>query len=202
MSDIWMQSLTGGSINLVDPVPTEVNFREIVDTLAQINRYCGAALKPVSVALHTMIAFDAAEPDVKPWVLLHDAHEARIGDITTPMQKAMIEIAAMAIGGRTIMRNVLTEIKRRHDIAIYAAAELALPTDAQKEAIKRADIIAMQTERRDFLSPCAKAWAPEVEALAPLRKVYRLRAAADVADDLYALFQRYLPALARHRNGV
>jgi len=53
------------------------------DTLADINRYNGAALKQISVAAHTLIVCDAAPDAVKPWALLHDAHEARIGDITT-----------------------------------------------------------------------------------------------------------------------
>jgi len=37
----------------------------------------------------------------------------------------------------------------------------------------------------------------DIEGLTPLRKVYRLRAAPDVADELFARFQTYLPALAR-----
>ncbi|VTZ22599.1 conserved hypothetical protein [Methylocella tundrae] len=202
MSGIWMQTLRGRPIDMVDPVPAEVDFREIADTLSTVNRYCGAALKPVSVALHTIIAFEAAREEVKPLVLLHDAHEARIGDITTPTKLALCEIAGMYPGGRALMTQALFEIARRHDRAIHTAAGLPLPTSAQHDEIKRADIIALRTERRDFLSPCAKAWAPDIEAATPLRKVYRLRAAFDVADELYALFRAYLPALANASIGA
>jgi hypothetical protein len=205
MSDIWMQSLTGRAIDLVDPKESEVDFREIADTLAQINRYCGSAVKPCSVAQHTLIACDAAPDSVKPWVLLHDAHEARTTDITTPAQKALEAIAGRLAPehyiveqwAKDLMRESIAYFKGAHDIAIHRAAGLPLPNEAMHKSIRLADLIALQTERRDFLSPPPKPWAPEVEKHRPLPKVYRLRAAADVADDLYARFRAYLPALAR-----
>lgn len=200
MSEIWMQGRYGRPINLTRPTADEVDFREIADSLAQINRYCGAATKPVSVGMHTLIAFDAAAHELRPWVLLHDAHETRIGDMTTPMKAALCAVARehYAQGG-LFMRQMLAALAERHDVAIHEAAGLPLPTDAQKQAIKRADIIALQTERRDFLGPSARAWAPEIEAVSPLSRVYRLRAAHDVADQLFGLFRQYLPALPRER---
>lgn len=191
-----MQGRRGRAIDLVRPTQAQVDFRDIADGLAQINRYCGVAEKPISVAQHTIIAYEAAPLDARPWVLLHDAHEARISDITTPLKQALAEVADQLIrnGGRLI-RGTLSTIALRHDEAIHAAAGLAMPDEALKRAIKRADIVALQTERRDFLAPSARAWAPDVEAVAPLKKVFRFRPAHDVADDLYALFRRCLPAL-------
>jgi len=198
MIDIWMQGRQGRPIDLINPASAEVDFREIADTLADINRYNGAALKQISVAAHTLIVCDAAPDAVKPWALLHDAHEARIGDITTPVQMALGEIArAHHPEGCRIFHDALRDFKTRHDAAIYAAAGLSLPSIEQQAAIKRADLIALVTERRDFLHPSARRWAVDIEGLTPLRKVYRLRAAPDVADELFARFQTYLPALAR-----
>lgn len=196
MSAAWMQGRRGRPIELVRPTPEEVDFRDIADQLAQINRFSGAAQKPISVAQHTLIAFEAAPLEARPWVLLHDAHEARINDITTPMKAALFEVAEQLVrnGGR-LMRATLSTIALRHDEAIHAAAGLAMPDARLKEAIRRADIIALQTERRDFVGPSARAWAPDIEAARPLRAVFRLRPPADVADDLHALFRRCLPAL-------
>lgn len=192
----WMQGRRGRPIDLVRPTPADVDFRDIADQLAQINRYCGAAAKPISVAQHTLIACAAAPLEAQPWVALHDAHEARINDLTTPLKLALAEVAdGLVRNGGRLIRAALSTIALRHDEAIHAAAGLPLPDVRLKEAIKRADIVALQTERRDFVGPCARAWAPEIEAVRPLRAVYRLRPAADVADDLYALFRRCLPAL-------
>jgi hypothetical protein len=192
-----MQGRHGQAIEMVHPFAAEVDFREIADTLAQINRYCGASPKPVSVAQHTLIAFDAAPDEIKPWVLLHDCHEARIGDITTPAQQALGEVAFTHFGesGRAIIQQAIFHLKFRHDVAIHASAGLNLPNTAQYNAISQADLIALVTERRDFLSKPRFGWGPHIEALKPLRKVYRLRAAPDVADELFARFTQFLPAL-------
>ncbi|WP_374309385.1 hypothetical protein [Methylocella sp.] len=129
-------------------------------------------------------------------MLLHDAHEARISDLTTPLKAALIEIAdGLVRNGGRLLRATISTISLRHDEAIHAAAGLRLPDARLKEAIRRADIVALQTERRDFVGPSARPWAPDIEAVAPLRTVYRRRPAADVADDLYAMFRRCLPNL-------
>jgi hypothetical protein len=194
---VHTQLLNGGMIDLLQPLAIDVDFREIADTLARINRYAGNAVKTVSVAQHTLIAIDAAPPVVKPWVALHDAHEARFGDITTPAAKA-IEIIAGRIrhGGDIAVRDAIAHLKELHDIAIHSAARLPMPTAAQRIAIRQADQIALTTERRDFLSAPAIPWGQD-DGSEPqiLRKVYRLMSPADAADRLYAAFRELLPAL-------
>jgi hypothetical protein len=191
----WAHTRAGRPVDLLQPTPQMVDFRAIADALAQLNRYAGNAEKPVSVALHTLIVFDAAEEQDKPHALLHDAHEAHIGDITTPTAQALGQIARLyGDEGRTVQLAIM-RLKSLHDAAIYAAAGLSAPDPQRAARIRRADIAALNTERRDFLSPSARPWASEIEAVPPLRKRYRMRAAPDVADELYAKFCRYLPAL-------
>jgi len=135
-------------------------------------------------------------------VLLHDAHESRIGDITTPAAEALAHIAEQLFpaAGKRILDTAIHALKRRHDVAIHTAAGLALPNLDQIRAIKRADLIALATERRDFLAPCKKPWHPQIESVRPLPRIYTLKSPADVADRLYAMFCDYLPALqSQHR---
>lgn len=204
---IWMQSLTGRAIDLVDPVPEQVDFCEIAEQLARINRYCGASDFPVSVAQHTIIAFECAQKAAAPWALLHDAHEARIGDITSPAKRALSVIARDILGknaGRyeeTIVIRAMSELKRRHDHAIHEAAGLMLPSLAILREIERADAMALQTERRDFLRRCEKPWPVRGDAcVAPSKKSYRPLSIAASADQLFALFCSHLPALASRKN--
>jgi hypothetical protein len=97
---IYSQSLNGTGVELIAPSPAQVDFREIAETLAHLNRYAGAASPPVSVGLHTLIVIDVAPGFAKPYAALHDAHEARIGDIISPTVRALREIAAVEHGVR------------------------------------------------------------------------------------------------------
>jgi hypothetical protein len=191
MTEIWAQSFNGRRIDLVDPSAGEVDFREIAEMLARINRYNGASEFPVSVAYHTIIATHACPQDLVPWVLLHDAHEARVGDITTPAAEAL---AAVCPDG---FRRSLEILRHRHDAAIHTAAGLPMPTPEQRKAIRRADLVALATERRDFLRPCPHKWHPEVEATGPLPRTFRPRSLQACAVELSVLFATYLPALQR-----
>lgn len=200
MSSVWMQGRSGRPIKLVDPTPDEVDFCEIAETLAQINRYCGSSIKPCSVAQHTLIACEAAPEAARPWVLLHDAHEARTGDLTTPI-KAALGAVAESVGGaqaRVAVSDALARLALRHDLAIHAAADLPMPTDAQHREIERADLVALMTERRDYLGTSGRPWAVDALNIRPLQKAFRLRPPYVVADELLAMFRRYLPALRGH----
>lgn len=197
MSDVWSQTLKGRVFDLIDPMPHMVDFAEISETLSRLHRYGGASEKPVSVALHTLIACDAAEERDRAYVLLHDAHEAYIGDITTPAAHGLIARAEWRNGaiGRAAVRMAIDDLKSCIDTAILAAAGLP-PPDLQRAArVKTADIVALVTERRDFLGPPPRPWAPKIEAAEPLAQKYRLRPATEVADELLARFKTYLPAL-------
>lgn len=187
---IWTQTLRGRAFDLLEPTADMVDFVEIAETLSTVNRYAGAAEKPVSVALHTLIAFDAAAPAARPHLLLHDLHEAFIGELIQPLKIAMVSLIGAPFSA------ALADLTDGIDRAIYQAAGLRLPNAAMCAEIKRADLVALMTERRDFLAKPQKPWAPELEAIKPLTKKYRLRAAPDVADELMSKFRLYLPALS------
>lgn len=192
----WAQGRGGRPIEMIQPTAKMVDFRAIADNLAQLRRYAGAAEKPVSVALHTLIVFEAAEDRDKPHALIHDGHEAHIGEITTPAAQALAMLAWLNGDRERHVERALTALKEVQDKAIHEAAGLPMPDAARRLRLRKADLIALQTERRDFLSECRRPWAPEIEALSPLRKRFRLRSDPDTADELWSKFCRYLPALA------
>lgn len=191
----WAQTRNGRTVDLLRPKPKDIDFRAIADALAQINRHAGNAEKPVSAAMHTLILFDAAEEQDKAHALLYDAHAAHIGDIAAPTAEALDMIARIHGDQSETVYQAIRRLQALHDAAIHAAAGLAPPNPDRRAYIRRAGIVALSTERRDFLGRCSRAWAPEIEAAPPLRKIYRFRSAPDVADELYAKFRQFLPAL-------
>lgn len=80
--------------------------------------------------------------------LMHDAHEAVIGDIPTPV--------AMWLG-----YDKVKELKANIDAAVFRRLQLPmklLPTAAWKAYVNFADVAALEVERRLFMSPEPRAW--------------------------------------------
>ncbi len=149
---------------MVEPRADQVDFAEIADQMADIARYAGAADPMVSIANHTLIAdrvavTSGATPRLRALVLLHDQHETRIGETPTPATHARIAIATQMFGlpVADALRQVFDEEKRRHDRAIHEAAGIAMPTADEKLFIHHCDIVALATEKRDFLARPAHA---------------------------------------------
>ena len=208
MSNVWSQSRFGNVIDLVEPTTTQVDLWEICLTLASINRFGGHADPAVSVAYHSLIVADLVDYDHKGYALIHDFHEAYIGDITTPVADALAKTASQLwpdepIRASMLMRDTIKELKYRHDCSIYAAAGLEYPTPTQKQVIREADLRALITERRDFMAPAPRDWHPGIERIEPAKRTY---AAGDfgstpkrVAWHLMAECEKYLPVFNSER---
>jgi len=194
----WMASVSGASVELLHPKADEVNFRDIASSLSQINRYNGHFAKPITVAQHLIIGCEIAAPELRPWWLLHDAHEERVGDVTTPIKETWSALAREMFGdpAAEMIERIRKEFERRHDAVIHQAAGLPLPTKDQRIEIKRVDWITLATERRDFLPHQQRTWWLDQYRIQPHSRVYRPLPAPKAAEQLFRLFNTYLPALA------
>ena len=192
MQIIMRQSLNGKGHDMLRPKAEDIDFHEIANVLAKINRFARNAPVPVSVAQHTLIALEASPPALRPWVALHDAHEYAIGDITTPTKQALYAFAeARGIVYRDCLEACFNGLVEIHDKAIHKAAGLPLPSDEQRRAIHQIDLCALNTERRDFLNEAHFKW--DCDHIAPLRKVFRPLPWPTAADALWRAFYQYLP---------
>lgn len=131
--------LTGGAATHPDNLP---GIREIAHSLAQTNRYTGHASRPYSVAEHSLFVAMQAEvdgygTDVVLAALMHDAHECITGDASSPLKQAL---------GKTWHQ--FEWMHQRHLLEKY---ELLDTFTQHQEAIKRWDLIALATERRDLM---------------------------------------------------
>ncbi|MBB4042043.1 hypothetical protein GGR34_003728 [Microvirga flocculans] len=194
----WMASVSGASVELLHPKADEVNFRDMATALSQINRYNGRTAKIVSVAQHLIIGCEIAPPELRPWWLLHDAHEERTGDMTTPAKETYAALAIEMFGppAAQMVERLRQEFERRHDAVIHQAAGLPLPTKAQKIEIKRVDWIALATERRDFCAIQQRPWWLDQYQIQPHSRSYQPMKPDKAAQQLYDLFCIYLPALS------
>lgn len=137
--DIPMHAM-GGLIDLAHLQPEHMTAEAIGDTLSKINRFNGRTPQPWSVAAHSVLVETLCpEIDMLGWALLHDAHEAFIGDITIPGLELIC-----AAGTGVAVKNALKNVKGLLDRKIGSAWECA--PRAHSIEIRRADWIAREAE--------------------------------------------------------
>jgi uncharacterized protein len=86
-----IETASGRYVDLQDPDPATIVLEDIAHHLAHINRFAGAARRPISVAEHTLLVADrlrtmgASRAQILAG-LHHDDHEAYTGDVTRPQK--------------------------------------------------------------------------------------------------------------------
>ena len=150
--------MAGGAwFHPLDPRPAEVKIEDIAHALANICRFGGRTSRFYSVAQHSMwVARHASTRQAALYGLLHDAAEAYIGDVISPLKQALFfwpEEQLAPTKFETIERGVMW--------AIYEGLGLAEPTAAITSEVKDLDAKALSVEARELLGD------PKWEGLVP-----------------------------------
>lgn len=177
----YVTTLSGRAVSLSDPDPSTISIRDIACSLSRMNRFNGATVLPVNVADHSLnvvrlMALRKAPPELQMLGLLHDAHEAYLGDIISPVR---CEIAAHATF------DVVQRIADRLDSAILKAFRVWHAASLGALAwVRTADTAVFAAEWRDLMhGPCPV----NVEA-APFAIKPRLAGKAE--EDFLTTFER------------
>lgn len=85
----YIQTAGRNYVDLADPDPDQIDIEDIAHGLANICRWVGHTRQFYSVAEHSLLCCDCADPEHALEALLHDAAEAYVGDVSTPL-KAML----------------------------------------------------------------------------------------------------------------
>jgi hypothetical protein len=91
MVDPWITTYSGRQFFLLRATVNDIYIEDIAHGLSNVCRYSGQCRKNYSVAQHSVLMAQRAPtgPLIKLQALLHDAPEAYIGDMITPL-KAML----------------------------------------------------------------------------------------------------------------
>lgn len=173
----WIQSYTGRRIELEEPTPDMICIEDIAHALSRICRFTGHCGRHESVAEHSILVallvsemiFDS-EADRLTAVrqaLLHDATEAYLGDVSTPLKQLLPYYSAL-----------------EDNLWGVIALRFGLP-EAVHPLIKTCDIIALQTERRDLLSASEHKWHPNIEAVLPDQRRMQVDVTPNAAKDSF-----------------
>lgn len=196
---IWVQTLTGG-FDLLEPRADQVDFNSLATALSRIPRFLGYTVGgSLSVAQHCVEGARAIERetrrrDAAAAFLLHDAHEAYIGDIVTPVQEALEAYSSDA----GVVRAALRVMKDRIDAAIYGAAGIEWPLDDEtRDIVRTYDLRMCRTERDLFCVEPPQRWDEVIENAVPVDGISREIWSAPVAKWEYsaALKQQFVDKL-------
>jgi hypothetical protein len=144
MSDLWMLTSTGKDHYLsgCGAWMNEIDVFDIAHALAQINRFCGHARRPYSVAEHSLLCADLAQREgksdlVQLLCLVHDAHEAYTGDQASPAKNAIgLSWAAF--------EHLQADRVRRY-------LQVTTGFAVHRQLVHHYDLVALSTERRDLM---------------------------------------------------
>jgi hypothetical protein len=143
----------GHTIDYIKPDPNEIDIRDIAHNLSFENRFMGQTAEPYSVAQHCVLgsyAFDEMGlPDLAFRFLLHDAAEAYLKDIPTPLKHLLSEP----------YRN----IEDRFNEAIHQRFGIEY---RELPAIKSMDLAMFAAEKAQLLPPSTVPW-PQLEGIRP-----------------------------------
>lgn len=148
MSASWILTQSGKQFDLLAPAADMVVLDDIAHALANICRFAGYTQTHYSVGQHSVLASHLVPPADALHALLHDAAEAYVGDMVSPLNDLLP-------GFKAIEARIWRAIAARFGIAKEMPA-----------SIKEADLVLMATERRDLLPP-GPPW-PSLEGIQPL----------------------------------
>ena len=148
----YLTTYTGQHYYPLDPRPSMVRVEDIAHALALQCRFAGHVREFYSVAQHSVLVSRHVPPEMAALGLLHDAAEAYLNDIITPVKDHLLGY---------------------HEVELLNQAVIldALGVDPQQPlvplAVKQADRRALVTEMRDLMpAECTYGWMADWEPFA------------------------------------
>lgn len=156
----WLMTAAGTRFPLLAPQPSDTEPTHRAEMLAKRCRFGGATVQPWSVAEHAVLVSNIVEtlltdghvaprgvpvPTAALYALLHDDHEAYLGDMPTPVKWALRTIDPRAMDAWDHLVDGI-------DCAVIISHGLSWPVPADvRELVRFADMMALATEKRDLM---------------------------------------------------
>jgi len=144
---------SGRRIDLPSPQRGQVHIGDVAVQLSRIPRFVGATLEPWNVAAHSLHCSALAEADgaslqAQLAALLHDAHEAYMGDIPSPFKQAVMAEACSMWCPLKLAEDKL-QVAVLHQLGSLDCYE------ANRAAVKHWDLVSLATERKYLMHAAA-----------------------------------------------
>jgi hypothetical protein len=128
----WINTYTGRKMWPLDPLPEDLDIRDIAHALALQCRFTGHVRQFYSVAQHCVEVANRVPEEHKLWALLHDASEAYLTDLARPV-KHQAEMQPYRDAEKKLMEAVCLrfELPLKQPECVTAADHVMLITEAK-----------------------------------------------------------------------
>lgn len=140
MAHATIQTSGNRYFDILNPLPTDIFIEDIAHALSNIARFSGNTREFYSVAQHCVLCSRINPKKQAFEKLLHDAAEAYIGDLVSPIKNLFPGYKTFY---KTIENRISQTVAARYDLS---------PGFADTDEVKRADLITLVNEKR-FLFP-------------------------------------------------
>ena len=160
---------SGRYFDLMNPRPEDVDILDIASALSKLCRFTGHTSEFYSVAQHSYYVAKIVPPQYALQGLLHDASEAYIGDVASPLKMLLPDYKV---------------VEQRVEAAI--AERFGLPVKLH-ESVKHADLVMLATEQRDLMPKHDDEWTV-LHGIEPLQSRIHARTSATAEVSFIAVF--------------
>lgn len=138
----WLQTYSGVQFFPWDPREEDIVIEDIAHALSNIPRFTGHTTHFYSVAQHSVLVSMYCGPEDALWGLLHDASEAYLVDLPSPIKRDP-RMAAYREAEQRLQRCI--------------ARKFGLPEE-MPASVKRADMLLLSTEATQLMGPRPAPW--------------------------------------------
>jgi len=139
--DNYIETYSGIKFDFLNPISEQINITDIAHSLSMQCRYTGHCSEFYSIAEHCLLVTELCPDEFKLYGLLHDASEAYLTDVASPIKPFLQNYKMM-------------ECKVMN--AIYTKYEL---TEPFPEEVHLADMNALRIEIKRLMHSKGEGWA-------------------------------------------
>ena len=147
--DAWIQTYSGRKFYPLDPHIDSIVIQDIAHALAMQCRFTGHCKFHYSIAQHSVLVSYLVSDQDKLHALLHDASEAYVCDMASPLK-------------RSGQFEEYKKIEKRLQNTIYRRFNL---NEEEPKSVKTADLLMLSTEAQTLLAPIHPEWKLPVNPL-------------------------------------
>ena len=138
----WIQTYSGQRFELIDPSLDSIKIIDIAHSLSMLSRFNGHVDRFYSVAEHSVLVSKLVPKEFALFGLLHDANEAYIGDMASPVKGLFPRF-------KLLSDDIEERIFEKYHVRV---------TDEGVAAVKKADLQMLKVEYDELIGDAGHPW--------------------------------------------